>query len=396
VTSRVALAEVAAINPSTPQGVRARDGQRMVPFLPMSAVSEEGNVAYEESRPVSELLKGYTYFQRGDVLLAKITPCLENGKAASLSDLPDEFGFGSTEFHVLRPGPEIDPRYLFHSIWNNAFRHAASNSFTGSAGQKRLPASFFDRYRIPLPPLAEQRRIAAILDKADGIRRKRRESIKLLDEFLRSAFLEMFGDSVRNEKGWDKGTIGDVVTETRYGTGAKANSDEVGLPVLRMNNLTSAGAIDRSSMKWCEIADGDLAAYTVRRGDLLFNRTNSPDLVGKTAVWDRDDVHAFAGYLIRVRFDESRALPDYVSSYLNSTQGKRLLFEKAKPSNNMSNISASELRRLPVLLPPLAEQQRYAHLVAATKQAEERHQAAEEASDKLFESLAQRAFGVKA
>ncbi len=145
-------------------------------FLPMAAVSEDGLIAFEEERPVREVRKGYTYFERGDVLVAKITPCFENGKATRTSALRKPFGFGSTEFHVLRAGNEIDPSYLFHMIWNSKFRTVGMNNMTGSAGQKRVPADFLKRLEIPLPPLPEQRRIAAILDKADALRRKRRNS----------------------------------------------------------------------------------------------------------------------------------------------------------------------------------------------------------------------------
>jgi type I restriction enzyme S subunit len=215
VTTRVAISAVVEVNPGMPASIRAGDGDRLVPFLPMSAVSEAGHASYGERRAIRELLKGYTYFERGDVLLAKITPCLENGKAALLEDLPDVLGFGSTEFHVLRPGPDVDARYLFHAVWNSAFRRAGASSFTGSAGQKRLPASFFDRYKVPLPPLAEQRRIAVMLEKADAVRRKRRESLRLLDAFLRSAFLELFGDPVRNEQRWETRTLSEIAEVDR-------------------------------------------------------------------------------------------------------------------------------------------------------------------------------------
>ena len=117
-TPRVALGDVAEINPPLPLSARKMNPEEMVPFIPMAAVSVDGGVRYDERRPVSSLLQGYTSFVRGDVLLAKITPCLENGKAADLSDLPSEFGFGSTEFHVLRAGAELDVRYLFHLVCN--------------------------------------------------------------------------------------------------------------------------------------------------------------------------------------------------------------------------------------------------------------------------------------
>lgn len=258
--------------------------------------------------------------------------------------------------------------------------------------QQNISATLVRDLRIPLPPLAEQQRIAAVLDKANAIRRKRRESLRLLDDFLRSAFLEMFGDPVRNEKGWEVVRIGDLILDARYGTSARANNERRGLPVLRMNNVTRTGSIDLTDIKWCEIRPQDTTKYTVRRGDLLFNRTNSPELVGKTAVWDRDETFAFAGYLIRVRFNETRVLPEFVSDHLNSAYGKRMLFEKAKPSINMSNISATELKRLPIPLPPLDVQRQYSSVLKKAKHAAERMVSARLEGDSLFDSLEQRAF----
>lgn len=235
-----------------------------------------------------------------------------------------------------------NPRFVYHF-----FKQFPIQRFEASSANPSLNRNNLHPVEVLWPPLPEQKRIAAILDKADEIRRKRQEAIKLTEELLRSAFLEMFGDPVTNPKGWEVRTLGDVIAEAQYGTSQKANEDGRGLPILRMNNITYRGEWDLSSVKWCEIPEAEREKYTTRRGDLLFNRTNSPELVGKTAVWNRDQHFAIAGYLIRVRFNE-RARPEYVSAFLNSAHGKKLLFEKAKPSNNMSNFSASELRRLEV------------------------------------------------
>ncbi len=101
---------------------------------------------------------------------------------------------------MLRPGKDVDAKYLFYQLWNPVFRFVGEKNMTGTAGQKRVPVDFLRRYEIPLPPLPEQKRIAAILDKADAIRRKRQQAIKLADEFLRATFLDIFGDPVTNPK----------------------------------------------------------------------------------------------------------------------------------------------------------------------------------------------------
>src|SRR5882672_4670728 len=156
------LDDVCEINPRMPKTLADDD---VATFLPMAAVSEDGHIDFEEQREVREVKKGYTYFERGDVLVAKITPCFENGKATRTISLNTAVGFGSTEFHVLRAGKGIDRSYLFHMIWNSKFREVGAKNMTGSAGQRRVPADFLKRLEIPLPPLDKQRRIAAILDK---------------------------------------------------------------------------------------------------------------------------------------------------------------------------------------------------------------------------------------
>jgi hypothetical protein len=194
----VSIEKIASVNPKVPSGL-SKLNYPEVTFLPMSGVSEEGKIESPEERSLESVQKGYTYFEQGDVLLAKITPCMENGKAAYVNNIPHKIGFGSTEFHVIRPSSSVEGRYLFYMVWNPIFRHHAESNMTGTAGQRRVPTDFVKRYKIPLPPIEEQRRIATILDKADAIRQKRSQSIALTEALLRSAFLNMFGDPVTNK-----------------------------------------------------------------------------------------------------------------------------------------------------------------------------------------------------
>jgi restriction endonuclease S subunit len=209
-TKFVSISEVAEVNPAVSRELSALL-ERTVTFLPMAAVSESAKIIAPEERLLGEVVKGYRYFEQGDVLLAKITPCMENGKAAFVENIPHQIGFGSTEFHVLRPSLGIDGRYLFYMVWNPVFRHIAGKNMTGTAGQKRVPTDFVKRYKIPLPPIEEQRRIADILNRADAIRRKRQEAIRMTEELLRSAFLETFGDPTSNSKDWQLRRLGELV-----------------------------------------------------------------------------------------------------------------------------------------------------------------------------------------
>lgn len=209
VVRAVPLAEVALINPTF--GATSVSADELVDFLPMSAVDAERSVACAvESRPFNDVQKGYTNFADGDILLAKITPCFENGKIAQVRTRTS-FGFGSTEFHVLRAAPDkLDGRYLVHFLRRAKVRDDGEKKMTGSAGQRRVPKHFLESLAIPLPPLPEQRRIAAILDQADALRAKRREALAQLDGLTQSIFIELFGDPVSNPRRWRQCAVGQV------------------------------------------------------------------------------------------------------------------------------------------------------------------------------------------
>jgi type I restriction enzyme S subunit len=202
----------------------------------------------------------------------------------------------------------------------------------------------------------------------------------------------MFGDPVINPKGWEVVPMKSVVIDTQYGTSLKANNNKKGLPILRMNNITYTGEIDINDIKWCDIPVKDEEKYTTKNGDLLFNRTNSPELVGKTAVWRSEEKYAIAGYLIRVRFKNDKVVSEYVSAYLNSSYGKKYLHEKAKPSINMSNFSASEFLKIPIMLPSLQVQKKFELFSNAVRLSIINLKNSLEQSNNLFNSLLQKAF----
>jgi type I restriction enzyme S subunit len=155
----VKLPDVCAINPPKPPA-DLLPPEAPVTFVPMPAVdADRGWIATPATRPFVEVRRGFTAFRDDDVIMAKITPCMENGKAAIARDLQNGLGFGSTEFHVFRSNGAILPKYLFHYIRQESFRKAAEAEMTGSVGQKRVPVSFLEETDLPLAPLAEQKRI---------------------------------------------------------------------------------------------------------------------------------------------------------------------------------------------------------------------------------------------
>jgi type I restriction enzyme, S subunit len=161
----VRLSEVADLNPR--KFSDAPEDDTPVSFVPMKAVEEEsGGLVASEIKPWSTVKKGYTPFQENDVLFAKITPCMENGKYALATGLHGGRAAGSTEFHVFRPGKELEPKYLLHFLFSHKVRRAARMSMRGAAGQLRVPTSFFEELEIPLPSRDEQRAIVAEIEGA--------------------------------------------------------------------------------------------------------------------------------------------------------------------------------------------------------------------------------------
>ncbi|MFL9925053.1 restriction endonuclease subunit S [Herbaspirillum lusitanum] len=299
----------------------------------------------------------------GDVIVSTVRPNLN-----TVALVPESLdgAIASTGFCVLRPDRDLlNERFLFHWLSSESTVRRLVQRATGATypavSDKIVKTQLFDP-----PALAEQRRIARILDKAAGLLQKRQEALRLADEFLMSVFIHMFGDPGSNPKGFDLGTIRDVVASANYGTSEKASQEAGKYPILRMNNITYEGGWDFSSLKYVDLDCETAHKYLAQRGDLLFNRTNSKELVGKTAVYMRDESMAIAGYLVRVRMN-GRGNPHYVSGYLNSAHGKRTLAGRAKSIVGMANINAQEMQDIPLLLPPIELQNKYARIVEAVQ-----------------------------
>ncbi len=391
----VPLGKVAEINPTFKSATISPD--EFVDFLPMAAVDEGNSVALAtEHRPLSDVQKGYTNFNDGDVLLAKITPCFENGKIAQVR-LKYRYGFGSTEFHVVRPHSEkLDARYLVHFLRRDEIRVDGARKMTGSAGQRRVPKHYLESLPIYLPPLPEQRRIAAILDQADALRAKRREALAELDQLTQSIFIEMFGSALNAPA---RTAMGALMEEFRYGTSEKSSSN--GYPTLRIPNVAS-GSLDLTELKTVPVEPAEFQRLRLLAGDLLFVRTNgNPDNVGRCAVFDPTLVEKtgydtnqfiYASYLIRARLKKSTINPVVLQHYLSSGEGRRALRARCKTSAGQYNINTESLAAIPVpVLPPLL-QEGFAERIEALESLKINHRASVAELNSLFSSLQHRAF----
>lgn len=324
----------------------------------------------------------------GDVLLSKIVPhirrswVVSNGSGRRL--------IASGEWIVFR-SDRIEPAYLRHVLVSDPFHVQFMSTVSGVGGSLlRARPAYVAQIEIPLPPLPEQRCIAEVLDRTEALQVKRRAALAELDGLTQAIFLEMFGDPGANPKGWPKRCVGDLLESATYGTSDKAG-EKGEFPVLRMNNITRTGELDLRELKYMDLDADKRDRYLVAPGDVLFNRTNSADLVGKTAIYKLTEPMAYAGYLIRLRVKEDNR-PEYLAAFLNTAYAKRTLRGMCKSIIGMANINATELKRMGISQPPLCLQQKFARRTAAVERLKATQRTALAELDRLFASLQHRAF----
>ena len=297
-------------------------------------------------------------FDERYVLYAKLRPYLN--KVAT----PKFAGRCSTELVPLLPRRGVNRHFLAYLLRRRETVAFVMSSVTGSR-MPRADMNALMSMRVPLPPLEEQRRIVDILDRAARVETLRARAAERLQEFVPALFVRMFGDPVENPMGWPTDWLGDCCVQVQYGTSRKANDRGEGVPVLRMGNVTYDGDIDHTDLKHVKLPYADIEKYRLRAGDILFNRTNSRELVGKTGMWDERFPAVAASYFIRLRLDRSRVCAPYVWAFMNSAAMKRRLFAMARGAIGQANINARELTSIPLPVPPVDLQRRYAEIVAA-------------------------------
>jgi type I restriction enzyme S subunit len=254
--------EVAEINPKK-SVVRSHADGLAVTFVPMSAVSDDlGIIAKPEIRPLGEVRKGYTYFAENDVIFAKITPCMENGKCAIARSLTNGIGFGSTEFHVFRAGPKTTPEWLHCLLRSQQLRSDAENAMTGAAGQQRVPRDFLTEHEIPVPPVPEQKRLVARIEaqtsRVESIRKAQQELVDEMRGVLAGYFAEITADAE-----WKP--LGDIAPQERRPVTVQAGQS---YPELGIRSF-GKGTFHKPAISAEQL--GTKRLYHIHPGDLIFN-----------------------------------------------------------------------------------------------------------------------------
>ena len=319
-------------------------------------------------------------FQSGDVLVARRNVYL---KRASMVDFD---GLTSGDSIVLRAKNPVIGLILPFVLNTDAFWDFADQYSDGTMS-KRLSPKTLMTYDFDLPDEDELEKFADLLWAANDTRESYQALLRQTDELVKSQFIELFGRPEDNNMGWDMGTIRDIVSDVRYGSSRQASSDGK-YPYIRMNNITYGGELDLTDLKRINIPDNELAKCTVRKGDVLFNRTNSKELVGKTCLYDRDETMVLAGFVIRVRMNE-KATPEFLVQYMNLPYMKELLLSMCKAACGQANINAQELQNIPIYIPPIDIQKRFIVLKQQTDKSKFEIKKAIENTSALIKSLMQ-------
>jgi type I restriction enzyme, S subunit len=385
----------------------------LVSFIPMQAVEEiTGRIDSSDVRPLSAVRKGYTSFVNGDVIFAKITPSMENGKVAVARNLMNGIGFGSTEFHVLHPSQGLDSKYLCYFMVRPSFRANAKQHMSGSGGQLRVPTEYLRQTVLPLPPLNEQKRIVekleVLLSNLDDAVQSLTNALEKLKQYRRSVLKAAIEGELTQEwreanqttlepaselltrilqkrrerweaeqkakdrknaayeeptapdvsslpglpKGWVWTNLGQLKSFSLYGPRFSSEDySEKGVNVLRTTDINEFGRVNVDTTPKLDLNNEEFDKYKVRPMDLLITRTGS---IGTLAVFN-DEIRAIAGaYLIQYRL----ALPEvvwYVFQFLKSPDGQTQLTGGSAGSGRL-NLNAPNLEKIPIPLPPLAEQ----------------------------------------
>jgi type I restriction enzyme S subunit len=400
------LTEVVRINPRNVDF--ALDDSDEVTFLPMAGVeAETGRINITERRTWKTVKKGYTKFQENDVLVAKITPCMENGKACIARHLHGAAGAGSTEFHVFRPNTKIiEPEWLYLFLNQQRIRSAAKRQMGGAVGQQRVPASFYESLVLPLPDIEKQRELLESLI-GQGVRithieEELRSVLKKLKQ-ARASILKaavegrLVEKAMNNKQRFPVLSVGEICS-TKPTNGRSVPTLDGGFPVLRLTAM-KGGQIDFAEMKGGAWSEDEAAKWIIEEGDFFVMRGNgSIKRVGDGAIAKQVPCKvAYPDTMIRIRADPERLDSRYLLHLWRSPLLRSQIESAAKTTAGIFKINQRDIASFRLPIPTLGEQREIVAEVdrrlSVLDQVEDSVQTSIARCGKLRQAILKRAFG---
>lgn len=368
---------------------RANSDNRRFEYIDLSSVDQCNKVIASTTSivPTEAPSRARQIVHKGDILVSTVRPNLN-----AVAEVPEHLhgATASTGFCVLRPDSRsLNGRYLFHWVRFRSF----VDQMEGLANGANYPAvsdRIVKESEIPWPEISEQKRLAAILDKADAIRRKRQQAIDLTDQLIRSVFLDMFGDPVANPKGWDARPISHLTFRVTKGESPKWQGFEyvdTGVRFITSENVLW-GQLDARRKCISESFHQKLARSALKEGDLLMNLVGAS--VGRACLVDRDALPANVNQAVSVvTLDNAKITPELALHQILTPQMQRKLLGNVVDAAR-ANISLTNIRDLKLIIPPIALQMRFIKILESKKKILELMRGSREM--RLFDSLARRAF----
>ena len=384
------LGDVCKINP---KGIPTSDDTE-VSFIPMQNVTEDGRIDTSQIRKYCDVKKGFTNFQENDILFAKITPCMENGKGAIARGLKNGIGAGSTEFHIMRPNFEkITSEWLYYLTSWPVFRKECEKNMTGSAGQKRVPKLFLENYNIKIPSLDEQRRIAAVLNKVSGLIAKRREQLDKLDELVKARFVEMFGNFIFDRDRWEickVGLVADTIDPQPSHRTPPVSTD--GIPyigIAECNYETWHIDFEKARKVGKNVLREHQERYTLDNGDFIIGKIGT---IGKPFPIPAKQTYTLSANTILIKPIKNKVMPQFLFAVFQSEYMDRII-DAEKKSTSQPAFGIQKVRNIEMPLPPMKLQQGFSDFVEQLDKSKLTIQQSLDKLEVLKKALMQQYFG---
>ena len=355
------MVDVCYVNPPR-KNMNSKDPNFKTSFIPMGAIDETtGSISRRVSRPFSEVSKGYTYFEDGDILFAKITPCMQNGKSAIAENLIEGFGFGSTEFHVLRPKPGVNKKWIYHFIRTQEYRKKAQDHFEGSAGQQRVSTAFIENSLIPFPPTTEDQssitnelesKMAEIEKMRQAALRQKEAAEALKVKILLRAFPFKNGDKL--PEGWKWKKIINLVKKDKHSIkrgpfGSSIRKDcfvDSGFKVYEQKNAIynnfEIGTYYINKDKFNELKD-----FELKPDDLIISCSGT---IGKIAIAPQNIQRGVINQaLLKISLDHEIIFPNYFVRFFESIVSAHMANEsRGAAIKNLSSVNSIKSIAVPI------------------------------------------------
>jgi type I restriction enzyme S subunit len=359
-----------------------------IPFINAGHLTY-GEVDYSDMNYISESrfeLLGSGKTRQNDILyclrgsLGKTAIVRQKGDAAIASSLV-----------IIRPSDDCSVGYLYHFLTSPS-GHVQVRRFDNGSSQPNLSANSVKNYLLPLPPLAQQRRIAEVLDRAEALRAKRRAALAQLDSLAQSIFLDLFGDPATNPKGWQTITLGDALVAIRNGANPEQRTEPGGWPITRIETIAD-GTINPQRVRWIEPNESLTEGFQLRPGDILFSHINSVEHIAKTALYSGEPTPLIHGInLLRLRPKLDSVEPVWLLHLLKHDVVRTHFRTRCKRAVNQAILNQPDIKSLGTFLPPLALQREFARQVVAVEKLKRVQRTSLAELDALFASLQHRGF----